>query len=154
MELRYARRGTLILGRVELTGQVREAFGWDAEVTLSAGPRGALGQIWRVDVGPARYALKEIFAEPPSEAFIAAEVAFVRRAAAAGVRLPVSHPDRAGRHLLTAPDGRWLRLFDWVDVQPVDLAAPETPAKLGTLLARLHRAAPASRARAAPTRSC
>ena len=68
---------------------------------VSAGPRGALGQIWRLDVGPARYALKEIFAEPPSEALIEAELAFARRAAEAGVRLPASHPDRDGRHLLT-----------------------------------------------------
>src|SRR4051812_49958166 len=74
---------------------VREAFGWDAEVTASEGPRGALGRIWRLSVGPDRFALKEIFAEPPSEALIATELAFARRAAAAGVHLPASHADRA-----------------------------------------------------------
>jgi hypothetical protein len=81
---------------------VQEAFGWSEDVVVSAGPRGALGQIWRLDVGPARYALKEIFAEPPSEALIEAELAFAERAAEAGVRLPASHPDREGRHLLAA----------------------------------------------------
>jgi Ser/Thr protein kinase RdoA (MazF antagonist) len=127
-----------------VVGYVREAFGWGEEVVVSAGPRGALGQIWRLDVGPARYALKEIFAEPPSEALIEAELAFVRRAAEAGVRLPASHPDLAGRYLLTSPGGTWLRLYDWVDLRPVDLTAQATPPELGALLARLHRCAPAA----------
>jgi Ser/Thr protein kinase RdoA (MazF antagonist) len=127
----------------ELMGYVRHAFGWDAEVAVSAGPRGALGQIWRLEAGPARYALKEIFAEPPSEALIAAELAFAGRAASAGVRLPASHPDRDGRYLLTTPHGTWLRLYDWLDLRPVDLAAPATPGDLGALLAALHRGAPA-----------
>ncbi|MFI6741722.1 phosphotransferase enzyme family protein [Nonomuraea sp. NPDC050451] len=132
----------------ELVAHVREAFGWDADIVVSAGPRGALGQIWRLEVGPARYALKEIFGEPPSEALIEAELAFARRAAEAGVRLPASHPDREGRHLLSAPGGTWLRLYDWVDLRPVDLAARATPRELGALLARLHRCAPAATAEA------
>jgi Ser/Thr protein kinase RdoA (MazF antagonist) len=130
----------------ELVAHVREAFGWSADVVVSAGPRGALGRIWRLDVGPARYALKEIFAEPPSAALVEAELAFARRAAEAGVRLPASHPDRAGRHLLAAPGGRWLRLYDWVDLRPVELTAQATPRELGALLARLHRCAPATAA--------
>lgn len=128
----------------KLVAQVREAFGWGEEVVVSAGPRGALGQIWRLDVGPARYGLKEIFAEPPSEALIEAELALARRAAEAGVRLPASHPDRDGCYLLSAPGGTWLRLFDWVDLRPVELAAQATPREVGTLLARLHRCAPAA----------
>ncbi|MEV6037209.1 phosphotransferase [Nonomuraea sp. NPDC052116] len=132
----------------ELVAYVREAFGWDADVVVSAGPRGALGQIWRLEVGPARYALKEIFGEPPSEALIEAELALARRAAEAGVRLPAGHPDREGRHLLSAPGGPWLRLYDWIDLRPVDLTARDTPRELGTLLARLHRCAPAAPAEA------
>jgi Ser/Thr protein kinase RdoA (MazF antagonist) len=126
----------------ELTAYVREAFGWDDEVVVSAGPRGALGQVWRLEVGLARYALKEIFADPPSAALIEAELAFARRAAEAGVRLPMSYPDRAGRYLLAAPGGTWLRLYDWVDLRPVELTAPATPRELGVLIARLHRCAP------------
>ncbi len=128
----------------KLVAYVRAAFGWDEDVVVSAGPRGALGQVWRVDVGGARYALKEIFAEPPSDALVEAELAFARQAAGVGVRLPASHPDRTGRHLLTAPGGTRLRLYDWVDLRPVDLAAPATPGELGTLFARLHRCAPAA----------
>jgi Ser/Thr protein kinase RdoA (MazF antagonist) len=105
----------------------------------------ALGQVWRVDAGTARYALKEIFARPPSEAVIAAELAFTRRAVRAGVRLPASHPDRAGRFLHAAPGGTWLRLYDWVDLRPVNLTAPATPGELGELFARLHRCVPAKR---------
>ncbi|MGH3758403.1 phosphotransferase enzyme family protein [Actinophytocola sp.] len=128
----------------ELVAHVREAFGWDEDVVVSPGPRGALGQIWRLEVGTRRFALKEIFAEPPSAAAIEAELAFVRRAARAGVRLPASHPDRSGRILLTTPSGRWLRLYDWVDLRPVDLTSPATPGRLGRLLASLHRCAPAA----------
>jgi Ser/Thr protein kinase RdoA (MazF antagonist) len=127
---------------------LREAFGWDGDVGLHPGPRGALGQIWRVDVagggrhgiagGAQRFALKEIFAEPPSEASISGELAFSARAIAAGVRVPLSHPDREGRYLITTPDGTWLRLYDWVDVRRVDVTAPGTPERLGVLLARLH----------------
>jgi Ser/Thr protein kinase RdoA (MazF antagonist) len=128
----------------ELVAYVREAFGWTEDVVVSAGPRGALGQIWRLDVGQARYALKEIFAEPPSEALIEAELAFARRAAEAGVRLPASHPDREGRYLLAAPGGTWLRLYGWIDLRPVQPTAHTTPRELGALLARLHQCAPAT----------
>ena len=127
----------------ELVAHARAAFGWDGDIEVSAGPRGALGQIWRLDIGSARYALKEIFAEPPTEASIQVELDFARRAVEAGVRVPASHPDREGRHLLTAPGGTWLRCYDWIDLRPVALTAPDTPSQLGALLARLHRCAPA-----------
>ncbi len=124
---------------------LENAYGWGPGVVVSAGPRGALGQMWRVDIGTARYALKEIFAEPPSEAVIAVELAFTRRAAGVGVRVPGSHPDRAGRYLHSGPGDRWFRLYDWVDLRPVDLSAAATPAQLGALFAALHRCAPAAR---------
>jgi Ser/Thr protein kinase RdoA (MazF antagonist) len=128
----------------------QRAYGWPDDVVVSAGPRGALGQIWQVRTGPQRYALKEIFADPPSEAVIAAELTFSQRAAEAGVRLPQSHSDRDGRYLHTTPGGRWLRLYDWIDLRPVDLTAPATPDELGVLLARLHRCAPAATTRPSP----
>jgi Ser/Thr protein kinase RdoA (MazF antagonist) len=130
----------------EVLAHVREAFGWGHGVVVSAGPRGALGQIWRVEVGPARYALKEIFAEPPSEALIEVQLDFARRAAEAGVTLPATHADRDGRYLLTTPGGTWLRLYDWADLRPVELTAHTTPREVGALLARLHRCAPAAAA--------
>jgi Ser/Thr protein kinase RdoA (MazF antagonist) len=128
----------------QVVAYARQAFGWADDVVVTPGPRGALGQIWRVEAGPARYALKEIFAEPPSDALLAAELRFATCAAQAGVRLPANHAARDGRILLTTPDGTWLRLSDWVDLRPVDLTAPATPRALGELLARLHRCAPNS----------
>lgn len=116
-------------------------FGLPVDAVVTPGPRGALGRIWRVDAGPARYALKEIFGAPPPRAVVAAELTFARRAAAAGVGVPAAHPDRSGDHLHRTADGRWWRLFDWVDLRPVD---PPDPAALGDLLARLHRYAPAT----------
>jgi len=129
---------------VDLVAYAREAFGWDGDVVVAEGPRGALGRIWRVDTGGERFALKEIFAEPPSDARLAVERALTGRAAAAGVCLPASHPDRDGRLLVTTPDGTWLRLYDWVDLAPADRTALATARDLGTLLARLHRCAPAA----------
>ncbi|MEV4172825.1 aminoglycoside phosphotransferase family protein [Nonomuraea sp. NPDC049709] len=128
----------------ELVAYAREAFGWDDDAVVSPGRRGALGQVWRVDTGGVSYALKEIFGGPPPEALVEAELTFARRAAGAGVRLPAGHPARDGRHVVEAPGGAWLRLYDWIDLRPVDLAAPATPGELGALLARLHRCAPAT----------
>ena len=127
-----------------LAAFVRAAFGWRAEVTVSAGPRGALGQVWRLQLGSDCYALKEIFADPSPPALIEAELLLAGRAAAAGVRLPASHPDLRGDYLLTTPSGKSLRLYDWVDLRPLDLTAADAPAKVGALLARLHRSAPAA----------
>lgn len=129
-----------------LVRQVREAFGWDdqGEVAVEAGPRGALGQIWRIEVGKARYALKELFDDAPPEASIHKELEFARRAAEAGVRLPACYPDRDGRFVTTVAGGKQLRLYEWMDLSPLDPADEGTPAKLGVLLARLHRCAPAA----------
>jgi len=132
----------------DLLEYVRSEFAIeDDAMTVSAGPRGAMGQIWRLDVGSARYALKEIFPndDPMSAALVAAEVEFARLAAAGGVRLPASHPDRHGRYLVPAPAGAgWLRLYDWVDLHAIDLSDASAPHRLGVLLAQLHRCAPRS----------
>lgn len=131
-----------MIGIEELIAHARTAFGWTGEVEVSAGPRGALGQIWRVETGSARYALKQIFDEPPTEASIQAELELAARASDAGARTPRSHPDRDGRYLVTLPGGRWLRCYDWVDLRPVASSAPDTPRRMGALLARLHQRAP------------
>ena len=131
----------------QLAAYARSAFGLDgadpSEVT--AGARGALGQIWRLDIGTSRYALKEIFGDdgPVPPALVEAELDFSRLATATGVRLPASHPDRDGRYLVPMPSGAgWLRLYEWVDLRPVTM--PAAAADLGVLLARLHRCAPAA----------
>jgi Ser/Thr protein kinase RdoA (MazF antagonist) len=122
----------------------RAAFGWDEAVEIVPGPRGALGRIWRVRTGYADYALKELFSDPPSEAVIRQEQAF-----AAAARIAAGHKSRTGHYAVAAPDGAWLRAFEWIDLRPVDLENPATPADLGVLLARLHRYAPKATAEVA-----
>ncbi|MET0702176.1 MAG: phosphotransferase [Mycobacterium sp.] len=126
----------------DLAACAQAAFGWPGDIQVSAGPRGALGQIWRIHTGAACYAVKEIFEDPPTEAAIQVELDFARRASQTGVLVPASHPDRLGRYLVTTPDGRWLRCYDWVELRPIAHSA-DTPSRLGALLAQLHKCAPA-----------
>lgn len=126
-----------------LTELLREAFGWD-EVTVIPGPRGATAHIRDVRTPTDRYALKVGRGARPSPDVLAAQVAFIDRARAAGVRVPRLHADSQGRLLVPGPDGTWLRLYDWMETRPVDLRSPETAEAVGVLLARLHRTAPAA----------
>ncbi|WP_027343267.1 phosphotransferase [Hamadaea tsunoensis] len=124
------------------TAYLRAMFGWSGEVAATPGARGATARIWRLDVAGERFALKEILGEPPTDAAVLSEVEYVGRAAALGVRVALPLPDRTGRYLVTDPDGRVLRLYTWIDLRPV--VPSQCAAALGALLARLHRAAPAT----------
>lgn len=128
----------------DLIAQARVAFGWTGDIAVTPGSRGALGQMWKVSVNSERFALKEILDKPPPESLIAHEVDFARRAAASGLRVAASIPDSDGRYLIATPVGSWLRCHEWIDLQPVDVTAPDTPGRLGTMLARLHSCAPAA----------
>ena len=126
----------------ELIGYVRATFGLDAHPTaaLTAVGRGAAGQIWRLDLGPRRYALKELFRRPADED-VRRETEFTAHVAGAGVVLPASLPAVDGRFVVEIPDGLgdgWLRLYEWVDGVPVDPTADGVAEKLGDLLGRLH----------------
>lgn len=125
----------------DLVGWARESFDLqDEDVSITPGARGARGEVWRLTAGRRVYALKRVFAgAPPARGEVEGEVAFARRAAAAGVRLPSSHRDRYGEYVVPLSDGGWLRLYDWVELQSVDFAA--TAEALGVLLARLHQCA-------------
>lgn len=125
----------------EIIAHAATAFGWGEAVTVTAGPRGALGQIWRVDVGRAHFALKEIFDEVPTEDVVRRELEFTGRASEFGVTMPALIPDVGGNYVVRTPTGDWLRCYEWVDLRAVP-ATPELPQRLGTLLASLHRCAP------------
>jgi Ser/Thr protein kinase RdoA (MazF antagonist) len=132
------------MGRMQsdLLAQVRRSFDLgDEGVSIEPGARGAQGEVWRLTAGRRVYALKQVFAgAAPARSDVESEVAFARRAAAAGVRLPASHPDRNGQYVVPQAEGGWLRLYDWVELRSADLAAAAEA--LGVLLARLHRCAP------------
>jgi Ser/Thr protein kinase RdoA (MazF antagonist) len=127
---------------------VRAVFGLDpaASATLTLADRGALGRVFRLELGSQRYAVKELFEpDPPSPPLLAAELAFTALAGSVGVIIPASHPTTDGRYVAPAPGGPgWLRLYDWLDGRPPEPSAPGLPERLGTLLGRLHLCAPAA----------
>lgn len=133
----------------DLIDFICEIFGLPADPrpTLTRGPRGALGQIWRMEAGGKRYAVKELFAGASSyvtsEAIVRVEVEFATRALTFGVRAPASYPAVDGRYVapIVSRPG-WLRLYDWVEGKEVDESDKELPGRLGTLLGRLHACAP------------
>lgn len=107
----------------DLAASAVRAFGLPATppAAISAGPRGALGQIYRLEAGGRVYALKELFAGGSlvPEAAVAAEVEFVAGAKARGVRAPASHAAADGRYLTRLPRrGGRFRLYDWMEGRP------------------------------------
>ncbi|MFI9555772.1 phosphotransferase [Nonomuraea endophytica] len=101
--------------------------------------RGELGLIWRVDTDRGSWAVKESLIEV-AEHDAAADVAFQRAAATAGVVLPAPVVDRGGRVILRARPYD-LRVYEWAD-----LAAGEiTAAQLGAATASVHRVRHAAR---------
>lgn len=128
--------------RSDLVALARESFDLgNGDISITPGSRGARGGVWRLTARCRVYALKHVFAgAPPARAEVENEVVFARRAAEAGVRVPASHRDRNGEHVVPLTHGGWLRLYDWVELRSADLAA--NAEALGVLLARLHRCAP------------
>jgi len=105
--------------------------------------RGAMGRIWRLDLGVDRFAVKELFWEA-SEESARHEAELTAHLEAAGIRLPASVPGPGGRFVATLPadaGGGWLRLYRWVDGGPVDLADAGIADRVGGLLGRLHACA-------------
>jgi Ser/Thr protein kinase RdoA (MazF antagonist) len=118
------------------------AFGLEVSpgASITALSRGAVGRIWRLDLGADRYAVKELFVESDEES-VCREVTFTAHLQAAGIRLPGSLPGRTGRFLVPlagASGDSWLRLYQWVDGIPADPADPGLAAQVGDLLGRLH----------------
>ena len=98
-----------------------------------------MGQIWRLDLGANRFAVKELFWEA-SEESARHEAEVTAQLEAAGIRLPASVPGPGGCFVarLPADSGRgWLRLYRWIDGVPVDLADAGVAARVGGLLGRL-----------------
>jgi Ser/Thr protein kinase RdoA (MazF antagonist) len=149
-------------------GLVCSAFGLTAGpgTTITAVSRGATGRIWRLDLGsspPSRYAVKHLLDEPDEES-VRHETAFTTHLAAAGIPLPRSLPGRNGQFVVplagdttgggtggrtgdardadgdtrSGTGGGWLRLYEWIDGEPADLADPGVASRIGDLLGTLH----------------
>ena len=136
----------MIQGGQELVRHVCTAYGMttgaDASMILAA--RGAVGRIWRLDVGTESYALKELLRGADEES-VRREAAYTAHFEAAGIPLPGSVPAADGRFLvwLTGDlDGRRARLYRWVEGAPIDPAEPDPAGRAGDLLGRLHAHAP------------
>jgi Ser/Thr protein kinase RdoA (MazF antagonist) len=114
--------------------------------------RGAMGRIWRLDLGADRFAVKELF-WGASEESARNEAELTAQLEAAGIRLPASVPGLGGCFVARPPadsGGGWLRLYRWIDGMPVDLADAGVAARAGGLLGRLHACALPPRGEADP----
>ena len=102
-----------------------------------------MGQIWRLDLGADRFAVKELFWEA-SEESARCEAELTAHLEAAGIRLPASVPGPGGSFVARLPPDSghgWLRLYRWIDGLPVDLADASVADRVGDLLGRLHACA-------------
>lgn len=97
--------------------------------------RGEQGQVWRLEVGGQRYAVKEALVPLAVEQARLAH-AFSRRASAAGVRLPEAVLTRDGE-VLARIGGEPVRLYRWVELAGLDRRVD--PDAVGRCLAALHR---------------
>jgi Ser/Thr protein kinase RdoA (MazF antagonist) len=114
--------------------------------------RGAMGRIWRLDLGADRFAVKELFRDADEES-ARSEAELTAHLEAAGIRLPASVPGPGGCLVARLPadsGGGWLRLYRWIGGVPVDLADAGVAARVGSLLGRLHACALPPRGEADP----
>ena len=132
---------------------VRDSFGLgDGPVGLAPVGRGAEGRIWRLDVGPASFAVKQPFGVI-DEDDLRREAGYLDHFAHAGLDVPVHLRDSAGRYAVPVPDalgGGQVRVTRWVDGRPVAAGTRDLAGPLGTLLGRLHAAAPVTADRPSP----
>jgi Ser/Thr protein kinase RdoA (MazF antagonist) len=135
-------------------GWICAAFGLPevSDAAIIPVSRGAMGQIWRLDLGVNRFAVKELFWEA-SEESARHDAEVTARLEAAGIRLPASVPGPGACFVAQLPGdsgGGWLRLYRWIDGVPVDLADPGVATRVGGLLGRLHACALAPSGEADP----
>ena len=117
--------------------------------------RGELGRVWRLPTVGRVVAVKELFV-PPTEDEAVADVDFQLGARRAGVLLPLPVRRTDGDVLAVLPSGVTVRVYEWMDLRPLEdpapepaghhAAGPEVPTggrrhpdeRVGAVLARLH----------------
>jgi Ser/Thr protein kinase RdoA (MazF antagonist) len=95
--------------------------------------RGEQGQIWQLETGRGRWAVKVAFGE--LEEADGEDAAFQDAARAAGIPAPAVVRTSAGE-VFAEVGGAHVRVYDWVEVRPPDRSLD--PGGVGRLLARLH----------------
>ncbi|MEO5853375.1 MAG: aminoglycoside phosphotransferase family protein [Nocardioides sp.] len=117
--------------------RIAAAFGLGGDAVLT-GPvaRGEKGQVWRLETGRGRYAVKDAF-EDVDAAAATADAAYQDVVRASGVPMPAvlrSADDR----VLVEVDGQPVRVYAWVDVLPRDRRLDA--AVVGRVVAQVHGA--------------
>lgn len=141
----------------ELTAYLLDAFGLEGgPARLTPVARGAEGQVSLLECASGRYAVKQPFSlgadgagQDGREAVVRREARHLAHFARAGIPVPEPVADRQGRFLVPVPPGLGggvVRLSRWVDgSEPgAGQGLHHVAAELGTLLGRLHAAAPMS----------
>lgn len=126
---------------------VRSEFGLgDGPVEWRVGGRGAVGEIWRLTVGDRAFAVKCPFGAVDLDD-VRSEAALLDHLAAQGIEVPTHVTSTHGQLVVDVPAGLGggsARVSHWIDGTPVGERAAELADEVGTLLALLHRAAPAA----------
>jgi Ser/Thr protein kinase RdoA (MazF antagonist) len=150
----------------ELTAYLLDAYGLgDGPARLTAVARGAEGHVSLLECTSGRYAVKQPFVVPVGdsggsagsggpdegarEAVVRREAGYLRQFARAGIAVPEPVAARSGGFVVSVPShlgGGVARLSRWVEgARPGPGQDPHRVAtELGTLLGRLHAAAPLS----------
>ena len=123
--------------RPDDAGLLASVFGLGGADARLEGPvdRGEQGQVWRLEVGGERYAVKEALVPLADEQAELAD-AFSRRAQTAGVRAPEAILTRDGK-VVARIGAEPVRLYRWVEMAGPDRRL--APDAVGRCLAALHR---------------
>ncbi len=122
--------------------EIARRFGLVGRAGLSDGAvaRGKQGEVWRLDVADASWAVKVPFhhdaGDPDAAQAVEESTRFHEVAHAAGVPTPAVRRTPSGQVFATVGE-RAVRLYEWVDLLPPD--ALVDPAAVGALMAQLHR---------------
>lgn len=119
----------------EAAAAIAERYGLDGPATL-VGPvdRGELGEIWRLETGHGRYAVKVPF-EPVDPAELHEPAAFADAVADAGVATPRVLRGGGGSVVETVA-GHQVVVLEWLDLLPESTAID--PGEVGRLVAGVH----------------
>lgn len=108
--------------------------------SIVPGGQGSVGVVWRLEVGGARYAVKE-FLWGVEQSEVEREVAFRDLTAEAGVLSPANIPSSGGGHLVRLPPelgGKFVRVYEWLEGTPVRAGDSSVAGLVGEAMGRMH----------------